>query len=146
MDFSLKSDGKKSHTITASFRAGRTVKCVMLSLRSSEGEIYTPSVISVRAGTNEHDLRLVRAPRMLQETDGWMRTELSYWTRDDSESSADDMVQLELHALNARRTRLREQAITDIRAHMLRIIIHSNQFNGLNTRVRAVRVYGATGR
>lgn len=136
------SDGMQPHTITASFRARRTVKCVMLYLNYSTDESYTPSVVSVRAGTNEHDLRLVRAPYELQNPEGWERIELSYWVRDDSDSSGDEMDDEALRALNARRAWRREQALTDVRAQMLQIVIHSNHQNGRDTHVRAVRVYG----
>lgn len=67
------SDGPQPHTISARFSSKLKVSSVELYLDYAADESYTPASISVYAGCNEHDLRLVRRLRRLHEPQGWVR-------------------------------------------------------------------------
>lgn len=70
------SDGVQPHTITAQFSAKRRVKEVLLYLNFQTDESYTPAAISVRAGSNFHDLRVIRMPMEFETPQGWIRIPL----------------------------------------------------------------------
>lgn len=66
------SDGPQPHTISAQFTSKVRVSAVELYLDYAADESYTPASVSVYAGCNEHDLRLVRRLRKLPEPQGWV--------------------------------------------------------------------------
>lgn len=70
------SDGPQPHSISAQFVAKRKLKEVMLYLKYEADESYTPALVSVRAGSNYHDLRVVRSAQEFENPDGWVRIPL----------------------------------------------------------------------
>lgn len=83
------SDGPQPHTISAQFSSKVALSEVRIFLNYDKDESYTPAVISVRAGSNAHDLRLIRKLRKLRNPSGWIRIPLGELA-DDADAYSDD--------------------------------------------------------
>ncbi len=145
------SDGVQPHTITASFRAKRSLTSVMLYLNYATDESYTPAVVSIRAGSNRQDLRTVRSAEEFHSPEGWVRIPLreSGGSEDDDEDDddAESDEDEQRRALRAERRRRRERRQTSrdhnpIRAHMIQVVVHCNHQNGRDSHVRMIKVLG----
>lgn len=81
------SDGPQPHYISAQFISKLKISEIHIYLRLEVDESYTPSVISVRAGSNFHDLRTVISRKKLRNPHGWIRIPLG----EDAEESDGEM-------------------------------------------------------
>lgn len=145
------SDGVQPHTITASFRAKRSLTAIMLYLKYSTDESYTPAVVSIRAGSNRQDLRTVRSAEEFHSPEGWVRIPLresgvSEEDEDDEDDEESDEDQ-QRRALREERRRRRERRegsrdYSPIRAHMIQVVVHCNHQNGRDSHVRMIKVLG----
>ena len=81
------SDGPQPHYISAQFVSKLKISEIHIYLRLEVDESYTPSVISVRAGSNFHDLRTVTCRKKLRNPHGWIRIPLG----EDAEESDEEM-------------------------------------------------------
>lgn len=113
------SDGPQPHTISAQFVSKLKVKEVRVFLDFGSDESYTPSVISVRAGTNFHDLKLVRKIKELSGPHGWVRIPLGdlpfegdALEGDDEDEDSSDGEEDEIHERSAA-----DLAARDMRRH-----------------------------
>lgn len=154
------SDGVQPHTLNAQFSAKRKLKEVLLYLNYFTDESYTPAVVSVLAGSNFHDLKVVKSGQEFNNPEGWVRIPLGD-EPDDVAMDNDDLeeyddVQREqrrqLRAERLRRKREERQNVAQrddscedgscIKAHMLQVVIHCNHQNGRDSHVRMVKVLG----
>lgn len=76
VDTYWQSDGQQPHTVTVQFPRKMEVELVALYLDFGLDESYTPSRLSLRAGTGLHDLQEVKAVE-LAEPKGWVQVPLS---------------------------------------------------------------------
>lgn len=84
------SDGVQPHRINAQFASKRKVTTVLLFLNYSTDESYTPAVVSVRAGTNFHDLKVVRRAVEFNDPEGWCSISLDPNVQDSEEDEDDE--------------------------------------------------------
>jgi len=106
------SDGAQPHLINAQFQHKAEMSEIALWCEYKMDESYTPSLVSVRAGTSCHDLREVRCVE-LEHPNGWVRVPLG---------DADDS--------------------SCIRAYFIQVAILANHQNGRDTHVRQIKVFG----
>jgi anaphase-promoting complex subunit 10 len=106
------SDGAQPHLISAQFQHKAEMSEIALWCEYKMDESYTPSLVSVRAGTSCHDLREVRCVE-LERPNGWVRVPLG---------DADDS--------------------SCIRAYFIQVAILANHQNGRDTHVRQIKVFG----
>lgn len=70
-----RSEGPQPHLIDLSFPKRVYVSAIALHTSHPRDDSYTPSKISIRAGTNVHDLTEVRA-ETFDKPDGWLHIPL----------------------------------------------------------------------
>jgi Anaphase-promoting complex, subunit 10 (APC10) len=85
------SDGPQPHFISAQFSSKFKLSEVRLSLNYEQDESYTPSIISVRAGSSFHDLRVIRRNKELIRPHGWVTISLGDSQMEDSDSDSDEL-------------------------------------------------------
>lgn len=157
------SDGMQPHIITAQFSSKHRLSSILLFLDVSRDESYTPAEVSVRAGSNAHDMKYVRRSRRVKAPKGWIEIPLGEYVDEGDECSESDseddgrrerrerrMKEREKsveatwsdreHGVNGELERVRDRAVT--RAFRLEIIIHCNHHNGRDSRVRMVKILG----
>ncbi|GFZ47395.1 hypothetical protein JCM24511_05138 [Saitozyma sp. JCM 24511] len=113
------SEGPQPHIIDLSFPKRVFISAVSLHTSHARDDSYTPSRISIRAGTGLHDLQEVRLQEF-NKPDGWLHIPLRPM------DSADEEVEG-----------------PPIPCHHIRILIIANHLNGKDTHVRGLRVFGA---
>ncbi|WWC91227.1 uncharacterized protein L201_006169 [Kwoniella dendrophila CBS 6074] len=115
------SEGPQPHLIDLAFPRRVHVSAVAVHMSHPRDDSYTPSKISIRAGTGLHDLQEVRNMDF-NKPDGWIPIILRPMevTEDGQETEG-----------------------PPIPCHHLRIIILANHLNGKDTHVRGLRVFGA---
>ncbi|EFC45514.1 anaphase promoting complex subunit 10 [Naegleria gruberi] len=109
------SDGPQPHTINIQFHKVLTIQEVAIYLDYKKDESYTPQVISIKCGSNFHDLIQIKTIE-LEEPVGYVN----------------------INMLNSSEKDLLEHC----RCNMLQIVISQNHQNGRDTHVRQVKVYG----
>lgn len=143
------SDGPQPHTISAHFSSKLKIAELQLYLDFAADESYTPASLSLYAGSNEHDLALVRRLRRLDSPQGWVRIPLGIAPSvmdagSDDDSTADELAEdataEEISAREirrARRARRREQK----RRERLKKLEHSirEREKGVNAELEAMR-------
>ncbi|KAK1922594.1 anaphase-promoting complex, subunit 10/DOC domain-containing protein [Papiliotrema laurentii] len=117
------SEGPQPHAIDLSFPKRVFVSTVVLFMSHPRDDSYTPSKISIRAGTSVHDLQEVRMCEF-QKPDGWIAIPLR-----PMDSTEDGM----------------EVEGPPIPCHHLRIVIQANHLNGKDTHVRGLKIHGQPG-
>lgn len=98
------SDGPQPHTISAQFVFKATISEVQIYLNYEKDESYTPASVSVWAGSNFHDLRMIRRLRRLKNPVGWTRIPLGEYAEvidEDSEEDSDSDYAIQPQELNA---------------------------------------------
>lgn len=104
------SDGLLPHSITAQFPCKVKICEIQLYFNYKKDESYTPSFISIRAGSNFHDLHVVRECRRFRAPRGWMTIPMGEhpdfddeWSDNDSDVEREDMTPAELTVHNGKR-------------------------------------------
>jgi len=117
------SDGPQPHLINIQFHKKVSIKEIGIYCDFKQDESYTPSKISIRAGTHFHDLQEVQEVS-LEEPTGWLTVALSKNdlspSEEDSEPSRDSC----------------------LRAFMVQIAVLANHENGRDSHIRQIKVYG----
>ena len=106
------SDGAQPHLVSAQFQHKAEMCEIALWCEYKMDESYTPSLVSVRAGTSCHDLREVRCVE-LEHPNGWVRVPLG----DAGDASC-------------------------LRAYFIQVAILANHQNGRDTHVRQIKIFG----
>ncbi len=112
----LRSDGPQPHLINIQFHKKMSIHEIMVYTDFKLDESYTPSKISIRAGTTFHDLQEIHVEE-LNEPSGWVtilpaRENVS----DDSNSQV-------------------------LRTHFIQVAILANHQNGRDTHIRQIKIY-----
>ncbi|ORX39107.1 anaphase-promoting complex, subunit 10-domain-containing protein [Kockovaella imperatae] len=115
------SEGPQPHTIDLSFPKRVFISAISLHTSHPRDDSYTPSKISIKAGTSIHDLQEVRFCEF-SKPNGWMHIPLRPM---DSSSEGQEIDG------------------PPIPAHHLRILILANHLNGKDTHVRGLKVFGS---
>ncbi|KAL1407603.1 hypothetical protein Q8F55_007036 [Vanrija albida] len=111
------SEGPQPHIIDLSFPKRVFISSIGLLTSHPRDDSYTPSRVSIRAGTGVHDLQEVRFEEF-SKPDGWVRIPLRPL---DADGAGDG---------------------PPVPAHHLRIVIVANHLNGKDTHVRGLKVFG----
>lgn len=148
------SDGPQPHTISAQFCAKLKVSEVALYLDYGADESYTPAVVSVLAGANAHDLRLIRQVRKLDAPNGWVRIPMGEnpSTLDEDEEDEDTDPELaeeptleEVAARNARRiARAKRREKKRVQRQRELDVMRKGKEKGVNGALQAMRDYAVT--
>jgi len=109
------SDGAQPHLVNAQFQRKAQLSEVALWCEYKMDESYTPSMISIRAGTSCHDLREIRCVEV-EQPNGWVRIQLAH----DTPTAASPY----------------------LRAYFVQIAILANHQNGRDTHVRQIKLFG----
>ncbi|BEI84873.1 hypothetical protein CcaverHIS002_0502740 [Cutaneotrichosporon cavernicola] len=111
------SEGPQPHSIDLSFPKRVFISSIALLTSHRKDDSYTPSRLSIRAGTGVHDLQEVRYTEF-HKPDGW--------------------IVIPLRPMDA------DGAIEGppIPTHHIRIVIVANHMNGKDTHVRGLKVFG----
>lgn len=144
------SDGPQPHTISAQFVFKVSISDVEIYLNYEKDESYTPAVVSVHAGSNFHNLKLVRKLRKLRSPSGWVRIPLGDAadvmdddSEDDSDidtNNAEEMTVEDLAARSVRREqRKRRREQRRIERQVAVDTAHKEMAQGVNGRVEALR-------
>ena len=112
LDTYWQSDGAQPHLVSAQFQHKAEMCEIALWCEYKMDESYTPSLVSVRAGTSCHDLREVRCVE-LEHPNGWVRVPLG----DAGDASC-------------------------LRAYFIQVAILANHQNGRDTHVRQIKIFG----
>ncbi|WVQ93230.1 hypothetical protein IAU59_000295 [Kwoniella sp. CBS 9459] len=115
------SEGPQPHLIDLSFPKRVHISAIALHMSHPRDDSYTPSKISVRAGTGVHDLQEVRFMEF-NKPDGWIPIVLRPMEMSNEGAEVEG---------------------PPIPCHHLRVLILANHLNGKDTHVRGLRVYGA---
>eukprot|EP00287_Rhodomonas_sp_CCMP768_P008166 CAMPEP_0196737732 /NCGR_PEP_ID=MMETSP1091-20130531/15368_1 /TAXON_ID=302021 /ORGANISM="Rhodomonas sp., Strain CCMP768" /LENGTH=210 /DNA_ID=CAMNT_0042081623 /DNA_START=123 /DNA_END=755 /DNA_ORIENTATION=+ len=119
------SDGPQPHLVNIQFHKKVSIQEICIYCDFKHDESYTPSKISIRAGTHFHDLQEVKEVT-LEEPTGWLSVPLS--RRDLSHDNADpDHVPDQQPSL---------------RAFMVQVAVLANHENGRDSHIRQVKVFG----
>lgn len=114
------SDGPQPHLINVQFHKKVALSELLIYSDYKADESYTPAKLSLRTGTNHHDLQELLAVELVEPA-GWISIKLQ----------------------PPRGPREREaEAAASIRTNFLQIAILSNHQNGRDSHVRQVKVFG----
>mmetsp|Transcript_32402 Transcript_32402/g.63314 ORF Transcript_32402/g.63314 Transcript_32402/m.63314 type:complete len:216 (+) Transcript_32402:126-773(+) len=117
------SDGPQPHLVNIQFHNKVSIKEVAIYCNYRHDESYTPSKISIRAGTHFHDLQEIQEVS-LDEPNGWLRIPLR---------RADSGYQENETATNDQ---------NHLRAFMIQIAILANHENGRDSHIRQIKIFG----
>mmetsp|Transcript_35385 Transcript_35385/g.78556 ORF Transcript_35385/g.78556 Transcript_35385/m.78556 type:complete len:204 (+) Transcript_35385:167-778(+) len=122
------SDGSQPHLINIQFQKKTFLSELHMYLDYKLDESYTPSKISIRAGTGCHDLKEIRLVE-LEEPSGWVvvplrpaEAEGAVHPPGDSSAASNDPTQT-------------------LKAFFLQVAVLTNHQNGRDTHVREIRIY-----
>jgi len=108
------SDGPQPHFINIQFRKKTRIGELSIYADYKQDESYTPSKLSIRVGTNFHDLREIDEVE-LNEPNGWVKIPLA---------AADGSAPL--------------------RTHLVQIVVLANHQNGRDTHLRIAKIFAPT--
>mmetsp|Transcript_43774 Transcript_43774/g.68522 ORF Transcript_43774/g.68522 Transcript_43774/m.68522 type:complete len:131 (+) Transcript_43774:468-860(+) len=100
-----------------------SIKEIAIFCDFKHDESYTPSKISIRAGTHFHDLQEVKEVS-LEEPSGWLSVPLSKKDLSHSENESE------------------EYSDESLRAFMLQVAVLANHENGRDSHIRQIKVFG----
>ncbi|EIW66103.1 hypothetical protein TREMEDRAFT_70338 [Tremella mesenterica DSM 1558] len=115
------SEGPQPHTIDLAFPKRVFISSIALHTSHPRDDSYTPSKLSIRAGTGLHDLQEVMFKEFFKP-DGWLLIPL----RPHDSSPEGQMIEG-----------------PPIPCHHLRILVLANHLNGKDTHVRGLKIFGA---
>lgn len=137
------SDGSQPHLVNIQFARRTLVTHVSIFLDVKSDDSYTPTKIAIKAGTNYHDLVLVRE-RTFEAPQGWKHFLLDKTDpTPEEEEEAQDEQRRQAEAgkqpdLNSNFTRVRE----GIHVWMIQLCVLANHLNGKDTHIRRIMVFG----
>ena len=108
------SDGAQPHVVNAQFQHKVELCEIALWCEFKMDESYTPSMISIRAGTSCHDFKEVRCVELFKPN-GWVRIRLD---------------------------RERGTVSPYLRAYFIQVAVLANHQNGRDTHVRQIKIFG----
>lgn len=114
------------------------ISCIALLTSHPRDDSYTPSRISVKAGTGVHDLQEVGCPQLgtaYHRADGQVRYE--------EFDKPNGWILISLRPMDSGE----DEGMVEgppIPAHHLRVVIVANHLNGKDTHVRGLKVFGPT--
>ncbi|KAJ3518210.1 hypothetical protein NMY22_g13800 [Coprinellus aureogranulatus] len=111
------SDGPQPHSITLEFPCKMAIQKISILLRFQSDDSYTPSTLSIRAGTSTSDLQEVRVITF-EKPEGWITFDISSEVNDDGDG------------------------LCPVYAYVLHIVVSQNHMSGKDTHVRGLRVLG----
>ena len=114
---SRRSDGPQPHLINIQFHKKMRIHEIQVYTDFKLDESYTPSKISIRAGTTFHDLQEIHVEE-LNEPSGWVTILPA------REPAPDDA-----------------GAQTALRTHFIQVAILANHQNGRDTHIRQIKIY-----
>ncbi|KAJ1625798.1 anaphase-promoting complex, subunit 10/DOC domain-containing protein [Pavlovales sp. CCMP2436] len=121
------SDGPQPHLVNIQFHKKTRVQEIAIYTDYKLDESYTPSKISIRAGTNFHDLQQIKVEELL-EPSGWTTISLMQPpSHDDGLSEG-------------------ERALEPLRTYFIQLAVLANHQNGRDTHIRQIRVYSPRSR
>eukprot|EP00741_Cyanophora_paradoxa_P008318 tig00001292_g8047.t1 len=115
LDTYWQSDGPQPHLVNVQFYKKMRVSEIAIFTDYKLDESYTPQKISIRAGSNFHDLHEIKLME-LEEPSGWITIPLKP-----------------------------AESAKYVRAFLLQIAITQNHQNGRDTHIRQIKVYGPRG-
>lgn len=121
------SDGPQPHLVNIQFHKKMRIQELAIYTDYKLDESYTPSKISVRAGTNFHDLQQIKVEELL-EPSGWITISLM------QPSVHDDGLPEE------------ERALEPLRTFYIQLAVLANHQNGRDTHIRQVQVFSPRNR
>lgn len=127
------SDGAAPHIINIQFPKKVSITHVCLYIDFNLDESYTAKKISIRSGTNLHDLIDITTFE-LTEPSGWIIATLSASTPNAITSFTDTTASLSNETQGT--------AAAPLRTHFLQVRIHTMHQNGRDTHIRQVKILG----
>lgn len=146
------SDGNQPHLISIQFSRRTCVTHLSIYLDVKQDDSYTPTKIAVKAGTNYHDLTMVRQ-RTFDAPQGWKHFNMTPGSVDavtaeedeeaDGDDSQDDATQESAPAGPAGERDDDDQGESQgIRVWLIQVCILANHLNGKDTHIRRLIVFG----
>ncbi|EST06613.1 Anaphase-promoting complex, subunit 10/DOC domain protein [Kalmanozyma brasiliensis GHG001] len=136
------SDGNQPHLINIQFARRTCVTHLSIYLDVKQDDSYTPTKIAVRAGTNYHDLTLVRQ-RTFDTPQGWKHFSMTIGSVDASVNEEDEDGQEGEEAKGEDGEDEDEEDGGDgIRVWLIQVCILANHLNGKDTHIRRLVVFG----
>ena len=147
------SDGNQPHLINIQFSRRTCVTHVSIYLDVKQDDSYTPTKIAIKAGTNYHDLTLVRQ-RTFDAPQGWkhfsmMPGSVDAATNEEQEQDDDSAaIQEDSDAYERQDEGDDEEdgegtdGAEGIRVWLLQVCILANHLNGKDTHIRRLIVFG----
>lgn len=146
------SDGNQPHLISIQFSRRTCVTHLSIYLDVKQDDSYTPTKIAVKAGTNYHDLTMVRQ-RTFDAPQGWKHFNMTPGSVDavtaeedeeaDGEDGQDDATQESAPAGPAGERDDDDQGESQgIRVWLIQVCILANHLNGKDTHIRRLIVFG----
>jgi anaphase-promoting complex subunit 10 len=121
------SDGPQPHLVNIQFHKKMRVQEIAIYTDYKLDESYTPSKISVRAGTSFHDLQQVKVEELL-EPSGWTTISLM------QPPTADNGIPMA------------ERALEPLRTYFIQLAVLANHQNGRDTHIRQIHVFAPRNR
>lgn len=121
------SDGPQPHLVNIQFHKKMRIQEIAIYTDYKLDESYTPSKISIRAGTSFHDLQQVKVEELV-EPSGWNTISLM------QPPTADDGVPMA------------ERALEPLRTYFIQLAVLANHQNGRDTHIRQIHVFAPRNR
>lgn len=131
-----RSDGPQPHSIHVQFTRLQWITDILLYMDYKLDESYTPSKISVRAGTSPHDLQEVYALDM-DEPQGWLHIPLGTLLVHGNDGSDASSQGWDPPVIKENT----EEVSMGIQCRWIQVCILANHQNGKDTHVRQIKVY-----
>ncbi|TKY90912.1 hypothetical protein EX895_000910 [Sporisorium graminicola] len=156
------SDGSQPHLINIQFARRTCVTHLSIFLDVKQDDSYTPTKIAIKAGTNYHDLTLVRQ-RTFEAPQGWKHFEMTPGSVDaamneedeegeDGDADVDDGEEVGADKMDSLGGKADEGDSDDddeatggaegIRVWLIQVCILANHLNGKDTHIRRLVVFG----
>jgi anaphase-promoting complex subunit 10 len=121
------SDGPQPHLVNIQFHKKMRIQEISIYTDYKLDESYTPSKISIRAGTNFHDLQQIKVEELVEPC-GWITISLTQPT-----TIADGVPE-------------EERALEPLRTYFIQLAVLANHQNGRDTHIRQIRVFAPRNR
>mmetsp|Transcript_82888 Transcript_82888/g.164478 ORF Transcript_82888/g.164478 Transcript_82888/m.164478 type:complete len:193 (+) Transcript_82888:72-650(+) len=126
------SDGQQPHFINIQFQRKVRISELRLFISYKIDESYTPSCISVRIGTAQHDLQEIQIVDM-KEPDGWITIRLARLGGEAQCAATPSCVPRDPEIGGA---------VDFIRTHFIQLAVLANHQNGRDAHIRQIQVHG----
>ncbi|CBQ68102.1 related to anaphase promoting complex subunit 10 [Sporisorium reilianum SRZ2] len=142
------SDGSQPHLINIQFARRTCVTHLSIFLDVKQDDSYTPTKISVKAGTNYHDLTLVRQ-RTFEAPQGWKHFSMTPGSvdavlneEDEEEGEGEEEEAGATGGADGESDDDEDGATEGIRVWLIQVCILANHLNGKDTHIRRLIVFG----